>query len=216
MADMAHFVGDDAGNLVRALGLLQQPVEQINSAARKRERIGYRRRQHLGLQRHVHMAGLTQRFDKLGESGVAFRIGAGRAAEYRPDLIVGHAAETPFKRKRDQRRQALGGERHAEDDDQHDRGDGGERPGDDAAGLPAAAAFGLERTGARADFHLRRRVGHLEPRQRQGGYAFEAQRALARHRQRAGRRRAMRRARRRLRRARELDRSEAPPRAGDW
>ena len=92
-------------------------------------------------------------------------------------LIVGHAAETPFKRKRDQRRQALGRERHAEDDDQHDRGDGGERPGDDAAGLPPAAAFDLERAGAHADFHLRRRVGHLEPRQRQGGYAFEAQHA---------------------------------------
>ena len=84
MADMADFMGDDAGDLVRALGLLQQPVEQINFAARQRERIGYRRRQHLGLQRHVHMAGLTQRFDKLGESGVAFRIGAGPAAEYRP------------------------------------------------------------------------------------------------------------------------------------
>jgi hypothetical protein len=42
MADVPHFMGDDAGKFVSALGLLQQTVQQINFAAGQSEGIGHR------------------------------------------------------------------------------------------------------------------------------------------------------------------------------
>jgi len=89
-------------------------------------------------------------------------------------LIVGHVAETPLERERHQRHHPLGDERQAEDHDADDRGDGSERPKDDAAGLPPAV-LGVEKPRLRADLRHGLRVGHGEAGQWQRRAAFEAQ-----------------------------------------
>jgi len=86
------------------------------------------------------MTGLAHRFDELGKSRTSFRVGASPAAEYPPDLIIGHSAEMPVERERDQWRQSVSDERHAVDHDQEDRNDCGKRPGDNAAGMRTAAS----------------------------------------------------------------------------
>jgi hypothetical protein len=73
-------------------------------------------------------------------------------------LIIGHAAKTALERERDQWGQPLGNKRHAVDHYEYDRNDGSQRPGNDTAGLGAAAALGFEKTGLLANVRLCRRI----------------------------------------------------------
>src|SRR5579859_4215736 len=97
---MAYFMRNNPGDFVSAVGFLQKPVEQVDLAARQRERIGYRRGQHGCLQWHIEATGLSQRFDKLGKSRGPRWSGADFAAKYLSHLIIDHVAETPLKRQR--------------------------------------------------------------------------------------------------------------------
>jgi hypothetical protein len=95
---------NDAGKLVGVFSFLQQPIKQIDFAARKGEGIGYLGCQYFGLQCQVEATGLAHRFNELGKGCIARRIGTGPASKQHSDLIVGHGAETPLERERDQRR----------------------------------------------------------------------------------------------------------------
>ena len=89
------------------------------------------------------MTGLAHGFDKLGKSRTSLRVGASPPSEYHPDLIIGHGAQMAIEGERDQRRQSVGGQRHAVDYDQENRSDRGKRPGDNAPGMRWSAAFAL-------------------------------------------------------------------------
>ena len=173
MDNVAHFMGDDAGNFVRVIGFLQQPVEKVDLAARQRKGIPHRGGKDRRLQRHVDVAGPPQRLDQFGKSSVPRRIATDCTAEYRVRLIVGHVAETPFERERNERNQPLGDERHAEKDDRRNRHDCGNRPGDNAKRLLAAAMIGVKKSRASTNFSLDERIGDFEARERPRRERFE-------------------------------------------
>ena len=78
MLEMAELVGEDAGDLVGTFGLVEQGVEHEDLAARQRERIRHRARQHAGRHGIVVEAGsVAQAVDELGKGGLAGRIVAG-------------------------------------------------------------------------------------------------------------------------------------------
>ena len=106
---MAELVRDDAGDLVRAVGLLQQRVEQVDLAARQRDRVRDRARQHLRVERMLDAARGPELLDQFRERGLAFGRLADLAAEYRPHLQVDRLADPLLDRIRHQRRQPIGG-----------------------------------------------------------------------------------------------------------
>ena len=177
MLEMTELVRQHAGDFVGIVGFRQQSVEQIDLAARQREGIGNRRRQHARLYRRIEAGGFADRGDELGEGQLSGRMVAGLAVEQRLDLAIGDVAEPPFEGFRHQRRQAVGGERNAEQHHGDDRNRGGERPADDGRDATAARRIVIDGGAARNKVGRERGVAELKPRQRASRQAAQAQHA---------------------------------------
>ena len=147
MSDMADLVRDDAGELVGAARFRDQPFEDVNVPARQCNRVGLAPPHNAGFERNRQPGRGFKPPDQRIERGAAGLFGVRAATferlagalvvEHGADLGVDAVAEAVLDRQRDQRRNAVGQQRHAEDRDQHQRHRGGERPADHA--LRAAA-----------------------------------------------------------------------------
>ena len=138
MLEMAEFMGQHAGDFVGVVGLRQQSVEQIDLAARQREGIGNRTRQHARLHRGVEAGGFANCGDELDEGLLPGGVVASLGIEHRLDLAVGDVAEPPFERFGHQRREAIGDQRKSEQHHGNDRNRGRERPADNDGNAAAA------------------------------------------------------------------------------
>ena len=160
MLEMAEFMGQHARDLVGVLGLRQQAVEQIDLAARQREGIGDRTRQHARLHRGVEAGGFADRGDELDEGPLSGRVVAGLGIEHRLDLAVGGVAEPPFERVGHQRRKAVGDQRQSEQYHANDRNRGRERPADDDGDAAAAGRVFIQPGAARDQLARQRNALH--------------------------------------------------------
>src|SRR3954471_17386052 len=122
MLEMTELVGEYAGELVGAFGLVEQTLQYEDLAAGQRERVRHRGRQYArGHGIVVETRGIAQAVDQLDEGRLPRRILARIAAEDGLHLNLRRIANTALDRFRHQRREAVGSERHPE---QHDADDG--------------------------------------------------------------------------------------------
>jgi hypothetical protein len=167
---VAEFVGEDGGDLLRAFGLLEKAAEEDDVAAGEREGVD-----HLVVEDgdgegvgKVHAVG-----DAGGqpvERGAA-RGGVACGQPVEPglvergaDLVERRVAQRLLAFGRQDLGQLVrhGGDEH--EDDERDRGDGGHRPGGDAAPAPHRLAL-AERGRAGGDLAAEGGVGEVEARE---------------------------------------------------
>ena len=165
---MAELMRDDAGDLVGALRLLQEPVEQVDLAARQCDGVWDRAGQHVRVERMLDPAGGPDVLDHFRERGPAFGRLADLASEYGSHLCIDCPAHSLFERIRHQWRQTIRGVRNAEDGYRDDRSNRGGGPEHDTQRLLGTATIGVERGRAGDDGLARRCILDLKTRQRGG------------------------------------------------
>ena len=98
MLHVAQLMREHAGDLVGLLRFLQQPVEQIDLAARQREGVRDEVDEHMRLERHVDAAGRLELVHHLRER----RLPVGAVADLPPnrtcDLLVDRVADALLER----------------------------------------------------------------------------------------------------------------------
>ena len=169
-------VRDDAGELVRALGFVDQALVDVDAPARQRDRIGLTGAHHCEPERigqagrrlqlaHQLVEGRPARF--LAGAAAALEVGSELAAVERgPYLRVDRRAHPALERVGNERGQPGRDRRQAHDRDQQQRGGRRHRPEHDPpAHLPFAAAAAVDRLRQLIDRGGQFRIADLEPRQ---------------------------------------------------